>query len=155
MASNEETSVRIIGINMTNFFTREMFMYSLGDIRFKKPISLKKVGFTMLFFAIWTFPLIQIFGLSLNPLKAALYFLPPIVAGNYSVKPVFGGKTLIGFAKSLSVYVREPKGWTDLQNNNEMGRKVYYTNQEIWVGRRRELQLLADLRDAEKHKGVK
>lgn len=155
MASDEETSVRIIGINMTNFFTREMFMYSLGDIRFKKPISLKKVGFTMLFFAVWSFPLLQILGLTLNPFKAAFVFIPPIVAGNYSVKPVFGGKTLVGFAKSLSMYIREPKGWTDLKSNNEMGRKVYYADQEIWVGRRRELQLLADLREAEKNKGAK
>ena len=29
-------------VNMTEFFSRELMLYSLGDLRFRKPKSLKK-----------------------------------------------------------------------------------------------------------------
>lgn len=140
----------IVGRNMTNFFTRELFMYSLGDIKFKKPVSLKKMAYTTGFFIVWTLPLFLITGLQLNPYWVAIAILPPLVLGNYATKPVFGGKTLPHFMKAMIGFVKEPKGWTDLVNNNEMGQTNYYVENEIWISRRRELEVLSILKKEEK-----
>lgn len=135
----------LVGVNMTNFFNRELFMYSLGDIKFKKPISLKKMAYTTGFFLVWTLPLFVIFGLIPNPFYAALLIVPPIAAGHYSTKPVFGGKTLIPFAQAIFKFMAEPKGWADLKGSNSLGETVYSVENEIWISRRRELQLLVNL----------
>lgn len=137
----------LIGVNMTNFFNRELFMYSLGDIKFKKPISLKKVAYTMGFLILWTLPLYLIFGLKLSPFYFVLLLAPPFVAGHFATKPAFGGKTLIDFTKTMFKFAGEPKGWLDLRNDNGLGKEVYYVENEIWIGRRRELQLLADIQE--------
>lgn len=141
----------LVGVNMTNFFNRELFMYSLGDIRFKKPISLKKMAYVTVFFLVWTLPIIMIFGIQLNPIYIALLLAPPLALGHYATKPIFGGKTLIPAVKTVAKYIfTEPKCWTDLKANNELGNKVYFTENEIWISRRRELQLLADLKEKKK-----
>jgi hypothetical protein len=137
----------LIGVNMTNLFNRELFMYSLGDIHFKKPVSLKKVAYTTAFLICYSLPLVLIFGLQLNPFFFATTFIPPLLAGHYATKPVFGGKTLIEFVKTMILFMREPKGWTDLNANNHMGNEVFFVENEIWIGRRRELQLLADMKE--------
>lgn len=135
------------GVNMTNFFNRELFMYSLGDIQFKKPISLKKVAYIMGFLIVWTLPMYLIFGLKLNPFYFVFLLAPPFVAGHFATKPAFGGKNLIDFVKTMVKYLGEPKGWLDLKSDNSLGKDVYYVENEIWIGRRRELQLLADIQE--------
>lgn len=133
--------------NMTNFFSRELFMYSLGDIRFKKPISLKKVAYSTAFLILWAIPLVLIFGIRINPFYIALLVIPPIVLGNFAAKPVWGGRGLIDFLKTISNFISEPKGWTDLNSTNKLDKETLYVESEIWLSRRRELQLLADLRE--------
>lgn len=146
----EERRPGIRAVNMTNFFNRELFMYSLGDIQFKKPVSLKKVAYITGFFIVWTIPLIIIMGIQLNPFFAAAAIAPPIVLGNLCVKPAFGGKNLIDFVKTMAIYIPESRGgWTDLNRNANMGKDTYKIEHEIWIGRRRELQLLADLKEKE------
>lgn len=146
MAEDRRPSIH--AVNMTNFFTREMFMYSLGDIKFKKPISLKKMAYTTGFFFLWSLPMVIFVGLKLNPIYLALTFAPPIVLGNLCVKPAFGGKTLIDFIRTMAIYLPESRGgWTDLNRNVAMGRDSYKIEQEIWIGRRRELKLLADMKE--------
>lgn len=134
-------------VNMTNLFSRELFMYSLGDIKFKKPVSLKKVGYTTAFLIIWAIPMILTFGIILNPLFVALVVVPPFVLGHFASKPVWGGRGLIDFLKTTATFVTEPKGWTDLKANNNLDKEVLHVESEIWISRRRELQLLADIRE--------
>lgn len=148
MAADNKPSIH--AVNMTNFFTREMFMYSLGDIQFKKPVSLKKVAYTTGFMLIWSLPIVIIIGLQLNPIFLAITFVPPLVLGNLCVKPAFGGKTLIAFVRTMMVYLPESRGgWTDLNRNVAMGRDSYKIEQEIWISRRRELKLLAQMKEQE------
>lgn len=137
-------------INMTNFFNRELMMYSLGDIKLKKPIALKKVAYVTGFFIIWSLPLILIFGLVLNVYFAILVLAPPLVIGHYASKPVWGGKGLIDFTKTLITYLGEPKSWTDLKANKSFNKDKYFIESEIWISRRRELQLLADLKEKQR-----
>lgn len=138
---------RLVSINMTNFFNRELFMYSLGDIKFKKPVSLKKVAYTTVFLIIWTLPMFAIFGLHLNLLYVAFILGPPFLMGNFASKPLFGGKTLIEATKSTIGFIAEPKGWTDLNSSKTLDNGLLFVKSEIWISRRRELQTLADMRE--------
>lgn len=141
--------------NMTNFFSRELYMYSLGDIKFKKPISLKKVAYTTAFVIIWTLPLVLIFGIQLNPFYFAAVLLPPFILGNFAAKPVWGGRGLVDFIKTLSGFIAEPKGWTDLNATNVLDKEVLFIEQEIWISRRRELYLLAQLKEQKERESGK
>lgn len=136
----------LVGTNMTNFFNREMFMYSLGDIKFSKPVSLKKMAYTTGFLLIWTFPMVMIFGLSVNVWFALIALVPPFVAANLCVKPIFGGKNLIEFIRTMYKFAQEPKAWSDLRKNSTMGKDVFFVEQEIWISRRRELAMLEEIR---------
>jgi hypothetical protein len=138
---------------MTNFFNRELFMYSLGDIRFKKPVSLKKVAYTTVFLIIWTLPIVLIFGLHINLLFVALVLGPPFMMGNFASKPMFGGKTLIEWAKTAVQFMGEPKGWADLNPSKTLDNGTFFVESEIWISRRRELQILADLREKKAMEG--
>lgn len=128
---------------MTGFFKRELQMYALGDIKFKKPVSIKQVAYILGFFVVWSLPLILVFGVVLNPAYALLVVVPPIVLGTFAVKPVFGGKTLIDFAKTAFIFLGEPKAWADLKPYKP--NEVFAISSEIWISRRRELSLLADM----------
>lgn len=145
---NEEQN-RIMSLNMTNFFKRELFMYSFGDIKFKKPIALKTLAFTLGFILIWVLPLVLVFGLPMNPIAAILYFAPPIALGQVASRPIFGGKTLIDFVKTAILYLGEPKGWADLKPfNKSQSQQTYSIEHEIWISRRREYSMLAEMIDA-------
>jgi hypothetical protein len=134
---------QIVSLNMTGFFKRELQMYALGDIKFKKPISIKQVAYVLGFYIVWAIPIILIFGIQLNPFFAVLVIAPPLVLGTFAVRPIFGGKTLIDFAKTAFIFLGEPKAWADLKPYKP--KEVYEVNSEIWISRRRELQLLADM----------
>lgn len=140
--------------NMTNFYNRELFMYSLGDIKFKKPIALKKVAYTTFFIIIITIPAVLIWGLILNPYFLAVIIGIPLVLGNYAAKPVWQGRGLLDFLKTIYGYIFEPSAWMDLEPSKPLEQEVYYTNHEIWISRRREFQLLADMKEErEKNQG--
>lgn len=145
----------LLGVNMTNFFNREMFMYSLGDIKFKKPISLRKVAYATLFIILWTIPIFFIWGLKLDLVYLVFMFGPPLALAHFSTQPVFGGKTLVAFVKTMIKFIQEPKGWTCLNESKHYGDDVYYVESEIWVGRRRELQILADIKEQNFKDGIK
>lgn len=146
---------RLVSINMTNFFNRELFMYSLGDIKFQKPVSLKKVAYTTAFLIMWTLPIILIFGIHINIFFVFIVLAPPIVMGNIASKPMFGGKTLIEWVKSTVGFIGEPKGWTDLNPSKTLDSGMVFVENEIWIGRRRELQILADLREKRAKEALK
>lgn len=129
-------------VNLTNFFNRELFMYSLGDIKFKKPIALKKVAYITAFIVLWTVPSIMILGLPNSPFKVMFSVVIPVAAGHFASKPIFGGKGLIDFLKTLTQFMGEPKSWLDFKPSNDLDEAVYYVENEIWISRRRELDLL-------------
>lgn len=131
-------------VNATPFFKRQVYLYSFGDIKLKTPIPLTKAAHIMTFVLCWTIPLFFIFGLHMNVFYLAFLVVPPFVLGNLATKPIFGGKGLFDFANTIIEFMSEPKGWTDGRNNS-MSEETYQIVNEIWIGRRRELQLLADL----------
>lgn len=137
---------KIVSMNMTNFFNRELMMYALGDIRFKKPISLKAVAYTLAFLILWTLPLFVLFGLPTNPAMLVIYLVPPLGLGQVAIRPIFGGRTLLDFLRTAFRFLGEPKGWADGKPFEPSEKAQKYTlEHEIWISRRRELALLADL----------
>lgn len=134
--------MRVRVVNMTNFFNRELLMYSLGDIKFKKPIALKKVAYVTAFLIIWAVPIILLFGFPTGPFSVIVTIVVPVVAGNIASKPVFGGKGLLDFLRTLSSFVSQPKGWLDFKASNELEDEVLYVEDEIWISRRREIEML-------------
>lgn len=139
---------QIAALNMTNFFNRELMMYSFGDIKFKKPISLKAIAYTLAFLILWTLPLFVIFGIPMDPFRLVIYVVPPIALGQLAIRPIFGGKTLIDFTKTAIGFLGEPRGWADNKPFDAKA-QTYTTEHEIWISRRREYAMLADLIEAE------
>lgn len=134
-------------VNMTNFFNRELFMYALGDIKFKKPIALKKVAYTLGFLIIWCIPFYMLFGLQFNPFFMAFFLVPPLALGHYGSKPVFGGKGLIDFLKTTFKFIGEPKIWTDMIPAGNKHKVDYYVDSQMWISRRREIYKLKEMRE--------
>lgn len=135
---------RIKVVNMTTFFNRELLMYSLGDIKFRKPIALKKVAYVTMFLVIWALPWFIVLGFPTGPFSFFWVFVIPVIAGHIASKPVFGGKGLIDYIQTLFGKMGEPRGWTDLNSNNALEDEVLSIEHEIWISRRRELDLLAN-----------
>lgn len=133
----------LVARNMTSFFNRELMMYSIGDIRLKSPISLRRVILTSLFGMFWSVPFILIFGLKLNLLGVALTFGPPVAFGVIASRPIFFGRNFFEFLSVMSKYVTEPKGWSDLKNDDSIEGEVYSIDYSVWISRRRELELLS------------
>lgn len=45
-------------------------------------------------------------------------------------------------------YSLEPKAWADLYaDTKDMGNKIYTVMHEVWISRRRELTMLADIKE--------
>lgn len=135
----------LVVINMTEYFNRPLYMYSLGDIRFSKPIALKKLAYIMGTMIVWSLPIILIFGIKLTPVYTAIVIGPPLLIGNWMSKPSFGGMSFIQFLKVCFRFINEPKGWADLRGTDEVEETDYYANHEIWISRRRDLHYLADI----------
>lgn len=135
---------QLVTINATELFSRPSYLYALGDLKLSRPISLKYAGYLLGFIAGWTLPFYLLFGLQFNPVNLAFMFGPPFLLASLSTKPLFGGKALLEFAGTLADFFSEPKGWLDGSNSN-MKEETFQIVNEIWIGRRRELQILADL----------
>lgn len=128
---------------MTWFFNRELFMSALGDIKLSKPISLKKMAYSIVFLIVWVVPILFISGLRFDLPFLVFLLAPPLVMGHFASKPVWGGKNLINWSKSLyNFLILEPQGWADLKPMDNPDNQVFFTEHEIWISRRRELNKL-------------
>lgn len=132
-------------LNMTSFFNRELFLYSLGDIRLSKPVSLKKAGFLLIGVMVWTIPLVMIFGINFNVFFLALAVGPPILLAVIGDKPLFDGRGIIDATRVTVKYLFSEKCYTDFTATDIHKDPEYSLAKEIWISRRRELMELADL----------
>lgn len=148
----------VYGLNVSHLFDKEMLMYSFGDIKLKKPISVKKIGFIMAALFIWTGPLLLIFGTPPQIWMWGIWLVPPFFIGHYATKPVFGGKGLFDWIATQINFIQQPRGWSDFNVDNDQEDTVYYIEQEISISRRREIDYLTNLarsRDKENKKKQK
>ncbi len=132
-------------LNMTSFFNRELFLYSLGDISLSKPVSLKKAGFFILGGMLWTLPIFLVFGLIFNPFYLAFALAGPILLAVIGDKPLFDGRGIIDATKVTVRYIFSQKSFADFKASDIHRDTEYYIQKEIWISRRRELMDLAEL----------
>ena len=74
--------------NFTNLFHRDILLYAIGDWRLGAPLSMRRVGYTAFFAAIWIVPIVYIFGFHMNPYFLFLLALPPFYLGGAASKPI-------------------------------------------------------------------
>lgn len=132
-------------INMTGFFNRELFIYSLGDISLSKPVSLKKASFMLAGIIIWTVPLILVFGIYFNPFFLVLALGPPLGLAAIGDKPLFDGRGIVDASKTTLKFIFSNKCYTDLTVSDTHTDPEYFIEKEVWISRRRELMELAEL----------
>ncbi len=125
-------------------------MYSFGDIKFRKPVSLRKVGYVLLFALIFSLPLFFLTGEKItSPPLIIIEVGIPLGLGTLASLPVFGGKSLADYVKSCIGFIQESKVWTDLEASSNYGDDELYTDSEFWVSRRREIKILEAIEQAE------
>lgn len=130
------------GINIvviTSFFKREKKLYSMGDIKLSKPLSLKLAANVLLFVIIWTGTLGGLFGFSAilsNPYMGLFMTVPGVLLGMGVSKPhvIFNNKSFYTWAICYIKYFLSPRFWADMKEckiENGMKAKAEYA---IWLG---------------------
>lgn len=132
-------------INMTKFFNKELFLYSIGDLRMPKPVSIRKAGMFLGAIAAWTLPLMIIFNFPANLLFWVVALSVPLLFATVADMPFFGGRSVIEAAAVSAKYISRPHNYADFKATNIGKSSPRYTvDQEMWISRRRELMELAD-----------
>jgi len=132
-------------LNMTSFFNRELYLYSLGDISLSKPVSLKKAGFFLIGLVVWTLPMILVFGFHFNPFYLIFVASVPFLLAVAGDKPLFDGRGVIDAVRVTFKYIFSQKCYTDFTVSDIHKDPEYFIEKEVWIGRRRELMELAEL----------
>lgn len=134
-------------VNANNVFRSPSYIYALDDdIKFSKPIEIKKAWVIMLTFIIWVSAFVIIFGIKINIWYGIFLVVPPMLIGNFINKPVVQGRTIGGFARIFLSWRMEPRGFTDWEPN-DMREEIYEVDYEYLVSRRKDMQILADFID--------
>jgi len=135
----------------TDFFNRKRSMYAIGDVRLPAPIPLAFMGWFVGGLIIYSIPLFLFIGIeNMSLINLAIILGPPILFASISSKPIFGGRSFLGFLKYAFSYITSPKGWIDTEGYYSKEEGNYVVNSYIWISRRREFYRLAELEDEEK-----
>lgn len=126
-------------IVFTDFFKREKKLYSLGDISLARPISFKLAGNILLCLAVWTFPLVKIFGFTAmmsSPFATAIMLGPAILMGFLISKPsaIFNNKSFYAFVGCNIKYMFSPKYWTDMKASSINNGDKVNSDFRFWIG---------------------
>lgn len=128
--------------DMTNLFTKEIMLYSLFDLRFKKPVRFMLLVYILLLGLIWSVPagfiLIKIFGF--NVWSATVILGPTIVLANLMSKPIWNNKSFFSWFSCQIKFLFSPKKFYDNRAINPGG-KLKFDNQ-FTVSRSRDFRKL-------------
>lgn len=118
-------------LNMSKLFNKEILLYSLFDIRFKKPVRIMVMVYFAFLFFLWSYPCLQI--LPHNVFGYTTAFLPAIILSNYMAKPIWGGKSFFAWLKSQISYILHAKFYFDGKSSLKLA--SYDTDMTILVSR--------------------
>lgn len=153
MAEDDQYIPTMPVMNKSGFFKREILLYSLGDISLHRPIPVKKLLFIFVFIALWTVPLFKLFGSPSNVWGFTLYFMPPIMAGEFMSRPIMSGRSVLDLIKVYSAYLfKQPACWLDLEPSPSVT-ETYTLDSDIWISRRKDIAYLREIYDRRYHKG--
>ena len=126
--------------DMTRLFTKEMLLYSLFDISFKKPIRLVFLVYLILLLLIYSLPL-TILLWPFNKYSAMLIIIPPFLLASLMSKPIWGGKSFFSWFKCQLKYAFSPKRYYDGKGIRKINRK-YFVKHSYTVSRRKDFNKL-------------
>lgn len=122
--------------DMTKLFNKEMLLYSMFDLSFKKPIRVVFLVYLILLLGIWTAPLTY-FLWPLGPYKAMFIFGPPFLMANLMSKPIWGGKSFFSWFKCQLRFAFSKKRYYDGYGKRNLNVK-YTVNHTYTVSRRKD-----------------
>lgn len=99
-------------LDMTSMFNKELLLYSISDMRFKRPVRIMFILYSFALMLIWTLPLTLLL-FPFNVYTAVLAFAPPIALGNLMSKPIWGGKPFSHWIKAQLQFITKPKFYYD------------------------------------------
>lgn len=101
-------------LDMTNLFTKEILLYSLFDLRFKKPVRFMLIVYFVLTFFLWTVPLFFLFFKNhINPYSVAFLLIPPFALANVMSKPIWNNKSFFSWLKCQIRFIFSAKYYYD------------------------------------------
>lgn len=98
-------------LNMTRLFKKEIMLYSLFDIRFKKPFRVMIGVYFIILFLLIGLPIVKTFGVNVYSVMLGLF--PLIVMANYMAKPIWNGRPFFSWLFVQIIYVLKPKIYYD------------------------------------------
>lgn len=101
-------------LDMTNLFTKEILLYSLFDLKFKRPVRFMLFVYLILTLLLWAVPLFfLVFKNHLNPYSTAFMIIPPIVIANMMSKPIWNNKSFFSWFKCQIKFIFSAKHYYD------------------------------------------
>lgn len=101
-------------LDMTNLFTKEILLYSLFDLKFKRPVRFMLFVYLILTLLLWAVPLFfLVFKNHLNPYSTAFMIIPPIVIANMMSKPIWNNKSFFSWFKCQIKFIFSAKYYYD------------------------------------------
>lgn len=131
---------RIVVLDMTKLFTKELLIYSLFDIRFQSPLRIMLLVYIFLLGLIWTVPIIYLFRNLINVYTMSLALVPNFILAYYMSKPIWGGKSFFDWFKCQIKYLLSPKMYFD---NRAIHKDVTYKiDSEFTISRAKDFEKL-------------
>lgn len=98
----------------TNMWNVEKKLYNVGDIKLPFPIAFKALGLFVVFFVPWL-GLFFFLGIPFTQQTHFFWWLPPAVLTWLGNKPIFEGKSIIQFARSMIGFAFRAKIYTAIE----------------------------------------
>ena len=137
--------MRLTGKDSTNFFHKDIMLYSFFDLSFPRPVSLKLVGYYVLFFLLFSVPLFFLVGFSPPFLiSLGLYLGVPGGLAWACSTPFIQGHNLVSFIGVSLSYLFSPANYCDGVGVNSFD-ETYQIDGDVWISRREDYSLLAEI----------
>lgn len=143
----------VVVLNMTSLFSKEMLIYSLFDVKLKKPARVSTIGY---FFGVgiplWII-MFAVLRVGIGPVPIAIAVGAPFGASVAMAKPIWNKRKFLDWLKVQIGFLGESKlfcdGWATEKPED------YILDNEILVSRRDDFKLLKELDNDGKKKIIR
>lgn len=121
----------------TNIWNVEKKLYNVGDLKLPFPVAFKQIGL----FVVFTVPWIALLFFLSVPINATTHYLwwgPPGVLTWMGNKPIFEGKSIIQYARSMIGFAFRAKVYTAVEPKKPFEGKRHGIIAQYWTPVRRE-----------------
>jgi hypothetical protein len=112
--------------NYTNIWSEEKKLYSIYEWTLPTPVGFRQIGLFALGAVIWC-PIMAILNVNIaTALGFTLWFGPPIALAIFGNKPIFEGKSIFQYLRSVVGYLFQPKVILDGRGVNIKQEKMVF-----------------------------